>query len=452
MADRHDLIIVGGGPAGLMASKVAAEGGLAVLLVERKKDVSRITRSCCSMWINEPMTHGECISVEADRVVFRLHDFSIKYTGERIDLRQYIRFSPGGKRVVFENEYDPVAIAFDKSDLLSTLLKEVESLGVHVHSDTLCVDVENGDEEVSVRLRDGCGERIEHGRYLILADGVNSPMGAKLGFDRDRTLFGRFQVLSFFFKDVDCPCPPAFMNFVGKGHLRDAMGNVYMLPKPGVGESSETVYEVSIGSPVGDAISLLDKMRYFTEEGYFSGWFKHAKRVYQNSAVLDFRTPLTPPVRGQVIVAGDAAAFIETYVQGALQYGRSAAEAVIGTMREGKDCSCYIDHWKETYGYNQPGEIEKATQIYGINQLSDAELDYIFGFTEGEKHRGYVNEFNDFERMRKAIFAHMDTMKRDKPDLAQKIERCFTRSAVSESLQLKGKGEKDHVNDPGDRP
>ena len=34
---RYDLVVVGAGPAGLMAAKVAAEHGLKVALVERKK-------------------------------------------------------------------------------------------------------------------------------------------------------------------------------------------------------------------------------------------------------------------------------------------------------------------------------------------------------------------------------------------------------------------------------
>ena len=42
MDKMYDLIVVGAGPAGLMASKVAAEGGLSVLLVERKKDISKV--------------------------------------------------------------------------------------------------------------------------------------------------------------------------------------------------------------------------------------------------------------------------------------------------------------------------------------------------------------------------------------------------------------------------
>ena len=42
MDEKYDLIVIGAGPAGLMASTVAAQEGLKVLLVERKKDVGRV--------------------------------------------------------------------------------------------------------------------------------------------------------------------------------------------------------------------------------------------------------------------------------------------------------------------------------------------------------------------------------------------------------------------------
>ncbi len=436
MAEKYDLIVVGAGPAGLMASVVAAEEGLRVLLVERKANVGKVTRSCCSMWITEPMTHGESISVEEDRVVFRRNDFSIAYTGKKIPLTQYMRLSPGGKKIVFGNENDAVSIAFDKEDLLNGLLKQVESLGVRVASGTLCLDVSDEEEGVTVKLRDADGEREEQGGYLILADGVNSPMGAKLGFDKERTLFGRFQVISCFFQEVACPYPPSFINFVGAGHINGGAGNIYMLPKPGLGEGNKDVFEITIGSPEGDVTTLLEKMRYFTGEGYFSKWFKQAKLVYRNCAVLNFRTPIATPAKGRTLVAGDAAAFIETYVQGALIYGRGAAKAVVGKIKEGKDFSGYVKLWRDTFGYNQPGEIEKSTQAYGIANFSDSELDYIFSLTENEKHEGYVNEFNDYERITKAMYAHIETIRKEKPDIADKMDCYFKESEVSASLQL----------------
>ena len=45
MAGRYDLIVVGAGPAGLMAARTAGENGLKVALLERKKDITRVRRS-----------------------------------------------------------------------------------------------------------------------------------------------------------------------------------------------------------------------------------------------------------------------------------------------------------------------------------------------------------------------------------------------------------------------
>ena len=49
MAKKYDLVIVGAGPAGLMAAKTAGEYGLKVALLERKRDIAEIRRSCAMM-------------------------------------------------------------------------------------------------------------------------------------------------------------------------------------------------------------------------------------------------------------------------------------------------------------------------------------------------------------------------------------------------------------------
>jgi flavin-dependent dehydrogenase len=70
MAERYDLIVIGAGPAGLMAAQTAAKGGLNVLLLEQKTTITSIGRTCVSRLITEPDCDGETVTIEGDRIVF----------------------------------------------------------------------------------------------------------------------------------------------------------------------------------------------------------------------------------------------------------------------------------------------------------------------------------------------------------------------------------------------
>jgi len=151
--------------------------------------------------------------------------------------------------------------------------------------------------------------------------------------------------------------------------------------------------------------------------------------------VLRFHTPLAEPVAGRVLVAGDAASFIEVYMQGAIMYGYKAAQSVINFIQHGIGFNDYTAFWKKTYGYNQPGSIEAATQAFGLHVLDDAEVDYLFSLTDREEHPGFVNEFSDRENIMKALLLHSNEIKRDRPALAAKLDN-FSKRSVEELLQV----------------
>ena len=60
------------------------------------------------------------------------------------------------------------------------------------------------------------------------------------------------------------------------------------------------------------------------------------------------------PVVGNVMIVGDAASFIEVYVQGAIMYGFRAAKAAAKEMQGGGGFAEYVDYWKTSYEYNKP--------------------------------------------------------------------------------------------------
>jgi len=442
MMKQYDVIIVGAGPAGLMTARTVAARGLSVLLADVKKDITRVFRSCCCNLIIEPGTHKETATYENGRMCFAENGFSVPYSGAVIPLKNSFKVSPGGHTIKIDGKSPEgnVAVSYEKEVLLQDLFSGIAGLKhVEILTETQGMGVENVKAGANVTLRTRKGPLTVRGRIAVAADGVNSKLVQSLGLNETRRkFFARFRVASFHMEKVDCPYPDSWITFVGTGHTRGRRGQLYMCPKPHEKRTDPPVYELTIGIPVvpnQPGFVPEDELTYFTTKGRFASWFRKMRIIETRAASLNFYTPLVNPVEGSVVAVGDAAAFIETYVQGAVMYGYQAGNAIVKYLATGTGLQEYAKAWGESFEYNNPEEIKQATQGFGLHVLKDDDIDYLFDLTRGDAIRGFVNEFSDPITVRTALLAHFDRIKQDRPELAAKLER-FRDVSVHDALQV----------------
>jgi len=437
MKSTYDFVIIGAGPAGLMIARELSSAKQDVLLVDIKKDIPTINRSCCTMLINEPNTHGDTATIVDNNIRFEKTGFTVRYTGQWVKMKRSIRLSPGGKKLSMVNEKEGVAHPYSKDVLLKGLMEDAVANGVDVLTETAGIRAENVDGGVKVILRGTRSRTLKEVRCKIAfaADGVNSQITRCLELAKKRTYFGTFHVASYFLEGVENPYPDSWITFVGQGHTKWGRGQLYFMPKhlPTAKPGDEPIIDIMCGAPLGFPSKL--SVDHFMRKGHFSHWFRNAKIVHSASAVLNFYTCVLNPVEGNIVVVGDAASFIETYCQSAMVYGYRAAHAALKVLATGSGYDDYSNFWRESFEYCWPGEIEKALRGFGLHMMSDAELDYIFSLTDNEQYAGYVSENSAPEVMKHAIMSHIEQIRKEKPAIAEKIEKHWTEASATDIVR-----------------
>ena len=106
-------------------------------------------------------------------------------------------------------------------------------------------------------------------------------------------------------------------------------------------------------------------------------------------------------------------------------------------LATGSGLEDYAASWGASFEYNNPEEIKKATQGFGLHVLKDEDLDYLFSLTRDDDVRGFVNEFSDPDTVRNALLRHIERIRSERPELAATFEK-FGQVSVHDALQVTG--------------
>jgi digeranylgeranylglycerophospholipid reductase len=422
MRNFFDLVVIGGGPAGLMAAKTAAERKLEVLLFEKRKRIPQVKRTCCCSFYLEPNYMGETTQVEEGKLVFPKNGFTVNYAGSLYPIKEKYGISKGGYKwhmVRFESEdYSkdtPLSMVLDKEVLLEGLLNEVENLGVTVMNGSMVKKMENTEKGVKVEAAKAGQSLLVEGKKAIVADGVNSRMVESIGFNKERKVLGaRAVFLEYLMEGVDNPFPHAVLNFHGEKISK--FGPLFLWP------NSKGLPRIMVMSRFPNYPS--EVINDFISESPYASWFKDARIIGKTAGSLVPRAAISDPHIGNILIIGDAAAFIEVENQGAMMCGFQAGNAVCEELNGSDGFKRYLEWWRHSFEFNHPELLRAMTVLPAIEARGyrDEDIDYLFSVVDGEDIYGTTSQYRSGVAIWKAILEHSDTIKKERPALYEKIK------------------------------
>lgn len=384
MAAAFDVVILGAGPAGLMAARSAGEEGLKVAILERKKEIRTIHRSCAGAFnVNMPV-FGVTVTFDEEKRQFHFASLetTIAYDGPYQNIFGFHIYSPGGKRLEFgkiaDLRKDPqknrLGMALSKEHLLKTLLDELKNYDVTVYADTNVCSVEKEAHGVAVH----CTGQVKEIRapFCIAADGINSRTARLLGMNRGRSFFGTLRDASMVIERTTCPEPEGFLFMITPG------GIFSMMPF-----AEKECYHISASSLRQD-MDLLKLLNYFIkEDAVYASWFKGSRIIeHRTSCVVNLLTPMETPYKDGVLFIGDACWRREISNVGAITTGFKAGRCVAAEVRGGEGSEDGIRHyldWYHEFFYKPHGNRPQGGRDF-TKYLTPDDIDYLVSLPEGE--------------------------------------------------------------------
>lgn len=194
-----DVVVVGAGPGGSMAAKYAAEGGLSVLLLEKKAEIGaplRCAEGVSKKWLKEMGIEPDpkWISADMDGAII------VSPSGHRFKLDE----SHAGNEVGYVLERH----LFDKA-----LAEMAAVAGATIMMRTSCTGVIKEDGKLVGVYANRMGESLEiHAKCVVAADGFESQVSRWAGLDTSIDLKDMDSCLQYRMANIDVE--PNYCEFV----------------------------------------------------------------------------------------------------------------------------------------------------------------------------------------------------------------------------------------------
>lgn len=439
----YDVAIVGAGPGGLHAAKWAAKKGLKVALLEKRKDISKMTRYCSEHIILDEGYNGDTIIVEPgeklnasgyigekskNKIISSNFGWEVDYKGPlcpvrdkfyySADLNHYAHYAWPDKR--------PFAYKYDKAGMLQGMLDECLGVGVEYINETTCYAVNDNPEGTYLKcVSKGKKFRME-AKKLISADGASSQVAQSLGMNKDRVYFASALTLAVYLSKVKEYNPAEWCGFWGLCYGSN------FAPLIGTGPAGHFDWAdlILIGHPKQMPWDLYE---FFTKKSPMAPRFENAKIERTHCCTTKAYSPLERPYQGNCLIIGDAAAFVEVQAQGALNCGYWAANAVAKELEGENGFQEYTDTWLESFEFNKDGMRQVTSGYALIPYYTDEEVVYLFSLLDGVTMKGSWSQYESPRMLWAEIHKNDEKIQRERPEIWEKIQKQQAKT-LSDSL------------------
>jgi digeranylgeranylglycerophospholipid reductase len=343
-----EILVIGAGPAGLMAAISAASAGRSVCLIEREAQAG------------VPVRCGEGIGLKGLLRSLELNERWIKHR-----VRSVRMVSPAGIAVDLREFQE--GLILDRARMEQDLFERAAAAGARCVAGTTIVDIKESSGTYACRSADG---REFISSCVILAEGVESRLGRQLGW---HTVLGLEDLETCAFAHVRSPeiAQDSCGFFLGKNIAPG--GYAWIFPR-GDGTANVGLGVLASLHSAGSAQNLLD--------AFIEARFTKAEVYDRHCGAVPVGRWLSPLVRGGVMLAGDSARQVNCLHGGGIAFslfaGKTAGTAAARAFQSGTFdrtiLSEYENTWRRMFGNQQRYSYSLKSMV--IN-FADHELDAI---------------------------------------------------------------------------
>ncbi|MCE7741834.1 MAG: NAD(P)/FAD-dependent oxidoreductase [Candidatus Heimdallarchaeota archaeon] len=380
---KTDLAVVGGGPAGLLSARKAAEEGNSVLLFDSKEKIG-FHEHCAGLLSIQGLQDLDLTNLPSDVI----QNDSIK--GATI-------YSSSGKSFTVEKK-QPTAYVVNRAKFDQYLYNLATDSSVDVQLSSRVVGLERNNNSLNLKLGKNSGYKQIVSSIAILAEGRFPKLNQQVGLPspkRDRIVFTSMYIMKDL-KNID----PNYVELYQDQQFAPGFFS-WIIPIDG------STAKVGLASTEVPASYYLK--RFIKEHPSAKLKLKDAKVIKKMNGAIPLSSYIKKTYTDNVLVVGDAAGQTKPTTGGGVIFGgiaaqfagKIASDAIKQNRYDRRFLAQYPKLWKKELRFNL--SIMKYVRNY-LNILTDKEIDYLLQVLNKPRLKKKISEKGDVDNQKKIVY------------------------------------------------